>query len=188
MPRAHDTRERIERAALTLFAAKGVDATTTKDIAAGAGISEGAIYRHFTGKDQLASELFSTHYAALAGDVDAILAEDSKLASRVRRIVAYFCRLFDSDRDLFAFILLSQHGQLPKLQPHMPNPVDSLHRMFVEAAAAGECRADDPDLLAAGALGIVLQTAVFVLYGRLSGPLAPRADALAAAVLRAASP
>lgn len=99
--------------------------------------------------------------------------------------MALFCRLFDADRDVFAFILLSQHGQLPRVQPHMPDPVAVLTRMFAEAVAAGACRDDDPDLLAAVALGIVLQPAVFILYGRIAGPLSSRAETLAVAVEKA---
>ena len=49
---------RIERAALEVFVRDGVDAATTKAIAAQAGVSEGAIYRHFRSKDELATSLF----------------------------------------------------------------------------------------------------------------------------------
>ena len=41
------TKARIERAAVILFAEHGVDGVSTKQIAKAAGISEGAIYRHF---------------------------------------------------------------------------------------------------------------------------------------------
>ena len=53
MPRALATKAKIETSALKLFAERGVDQTTTRDIAAGAGISEGAIYRHFESKDAM---------------------------------------------------------------------------------------------------------------------------------------
>ena len=115
MPRHPDTRQRIERAALALFAAKGVNATTTRDIAAEVGISEGAIYRHFRGKDELAWRLFTFPYFDLAAQIDAIVAETGRFDERVERIVALFCALFDRDPDLFAFMLLSQHGQLGRV-------------------------------------------------------------------------
>ena len=182
MPRHPDTRERLERAALALFAAKGVDATTTKDIAAAVGISEGAIYRHFRSKDELAWQLFSTHYFALAEAIDRVAAEAGALSQRIERTVDLFCTLFDRDPDLFAFILLSQHGQLGRVEAGMPNPVESLRRMFQAAIDAGECRSDDPDLLAAMALGLVTQPATFAIYGRLKRPLAELAPTLAEAV------
>lgn len=185
MPRRPDTRTRIERTALKLFAAKGVDATTTKDIAAGVGISEGAIYRHFESKDALVWALFSTSYFGLSDALDRVLAANRSLSSRIDGAVELFCTLFDRDPDRFAFILLSQHGQLPKIDDTMTTPVDGLARMFAEAVEAGECRREDPQLLAAMALGMVLQPATFAIYGRIAPPLEERARVLAGAVKRA---
>jgi AcrR family transcriptional regulator len=52
------TRQRLVRAALELFTAQGYHPTTTPAIARKAGIAEGTIYRHFTGKQQLLNELY----------------------------------------------------------------------------------------------------------------------------------
>ena len=61
-PRARNARPKIERAALKLFIHEGVDAATTREIAEQAGVSEGALYRHYKGKDELALALFmETH-------------------------------------------------------------------------------------------------------------------------------
>lgn len=185
MPRRPDTRQRIERAALTLFAAKGVDATTTKDIAASVEISEAAIYRHFRSKDELTWHLFSTHYVELAGHIDAAMAETPALADRIDRTVGLFCDLFDREPALFTFILLSQHGQLGRVTEDMPTPVESLRRMFQAGIDGGECRGTDSDLMAAMALGLVTQPATFVVYGRIERPLGRLAPALAEAVKRA---
>ena len=48
---------RVMRAAVRLFVAKGIDGTTIKDIAAAGGGSEGALYRHFQSKEELAYAL-----------------------------------------------------------------------------------------------------------------------------------
>ena len=185
MPRHPDTRQRIERAAIALFAAKGVDATTTKDIAAEVGISEGAIYRHFRSKDELTWHLFSTHYTDLARHIDAVMADTQGLAGRIERTVELFCGLFDREPELFAFILLSQHGQLGRVTDDMPTPVESLRRMFQDGLDRGECRGTDPDLMAAMALGLVTQPATFAIYGRIARPLSRLAPALADAAKRA---
>jgi AcrR family transcriptional regulator len=52
------TRQRLVRAALELFTTQGYHTTTTPQIARNAGIAEGTIYRHFTGKQQLLNELY----------------------------------------------------------------------------------------------------------------------------------
>jgi AcrR family transcriptional regulator len=54
------TRRRIVSAALTLFQAKGFDATTTKAIAKRAGIAEGTVFNYFASKDEIALHFFET--------------------------------------------------------------------------------------------------------------------------------
>ena len=53
-----NSKSKIFNAALTLFVKKGINATTTREIAKKAGIAEGTIYRHFKSKEELSLELF----------------------------------------------------------------------------------------------------------------------------------
>ena len=50
---AATTRESILLAALRLFSRNGYEGTSMRDIAGEVGISQGAIYKHFAGKDAL---------------------------------------------------------------------------------------------------------------------------------------
>lgn len=52
------TRQRLVRAALELFLARGYHDTTTAQIAKKAGVAEGTIYRHFASKQHLLNELY----------------------------------------------------------------------------------------------------------------------------------
>jgi AcrR family transcriptional regulator len=185
MPRQSDTKARIERVAATLFAAKGVETTTTKEIAAGVGISEGAIYRHFTGKDALIRHLFSTNNAALAGALDAILEVTDDLTRRIELAVKLFCGTFDEDPEMFRFILLSRHDRPESDIEGTDNLETSLRRMFQDGIDAGECRCADADLLTGIALGIVLQSALFIIHGRLEAPMMRLSPALTDAIRKA---
>jgi AcrR family transcriptional regulator len=49
----HEVRERILAAAMRVFSEKGYHASTIADIVRESGLSVGAIYTHFTGKDEL---------------------------------------------------------------------------------------------------------------------------------------
>jgi AcrR family transcriptional regulator len=53
------TREKILTAARSLFSANGFDATTTRDIAAGAGIATGTLFNYFPSKESLGMELIA---------------------------------------------------------------------------------------------------------------------------------
>lgn len=52
------THQRLVRSALELFTTRGFHLTTTPLIAKKAGVAEGTIYRHFTGKKHLLNELY----------------------------------------------------------------------------------------------------------------------------------
>jgi AcrR family transcriptional regulator len=57
-PKARRTRERILEAALALFADRGYEATTMRDVAREAGTSLGLAYRYFASKEEFALALY----------------------------------------------------------------------------------------------------------------------------------
>ncbi len=66
MPRATvDTRAEIRAAALELFAERGVDATSLREIAERIGITKAALYYHYASKDALLGELVDPMFAEL---------------------------------------------------------------------------------------------------------------------------
>lgn len=183
---AHDTRARIERAALDLFVARGVDAATTRDIAAAAGVSEGAIYRHFDGKDALASAIFLEIHTRLARLVREAAAKKPDLAAQARAIVGAYCETADADFPLFKFHLLYAHRFMPT-PDGVDNPVAAVEDIVASAMKRREIPRRDPALAAGMALGLVLQTALQISYGRLAGPLSAYAADMAAGALAALS-
>lgn len=182
------TRERIDRTALVLFAEKGVDQTTIGDIARGAGISEGAIYRHYASKDGLIWSLFSVNYRALAVHMNRLQAEEEGLKAKLAAMVGAFCGLYEADPAMFNFLLLVQHGMLPRVPEDMPTPVKVLRVTLAEAMARGEIGLRDAELATALVLGIVLQPAVFKAYGNLPRPMTALAETIADAAWRALDP
>ena len=179
------TRERIERAALRLFAEHGVDATSVRNIAELAGVADGTLYRHHPSKDALVESLFRERTAALVRRLAALRDAEPRLEGALRAMIGELYALHDSDPDLFAFLLLVQHGQLGKLGPDDPSPVELVVGLLRRAMTGGELPERDPQLAAALVLGIVLQPATFAVYGHLRPPLAALTDEVAAACLRA---
>ena len=92
-PRVRNARPKIERAALQLFVEEGVDATTTRGIAEQAGVSEGALYRHYKGKDELALALFMETHNRLGSMMAEAFEQGGSLEDRVRRVVTAYCSL-----------------------------------------------------------------------------------------------
>jgi AcrR family transcriptional regulator len=178
------TRERIERAALGLFVEKGVAETSIRDIAQRAGIADGALYRHHRSKDELVWQLFSSRYLAFAETLDGLQLGQPTARRKLDAMVRGFCAFFDRDWELFAFLLIVQHGQLARLPEGARTPVDVVRAVVEAAMQGGEVPARDADLAAAMVIGAVLQTATFKIYGRLPAPLGDYADELAAGCWR----
>ncbi len=183
MPRAVGAKSNIERAAVGLFAAKGVGGVSVAEIAAAAGVSQGALYRHYPSKEALAASLFDAAYRRITAGLAALRANRVGFAARIGAMVAHFCALYDRDPALFRFMLLAQHDLLPALGENYPPPAWVVEATVADAVAAGELAAIDAPIGAAVVMGVVLQTAMFHAYGRLAGPLLPRAPALAAAAI-----
>src|SRR5262245_44789006 len=129
MPRHRfaDTKARIERAAIALFVEKGVAETTVGDIAQAVDIAEGALYRHFAGKDELVWQLFERHYLAFAGRLQAHAATETDTRGKLEAMIRGFCQAHDDVPTLFHFLLFVQHGQLGKLTDATPTPVTVMH-------------------------------------------------------------
>lgn len=178
------TRARIEKEALRLFAEKGVDGATIKDISTAVGVADAALYRYYPSKEDIARDIFTRHYAALADKIRIIGQFPAPFAQTIRKLVDLLCDLCDTEPDVFTFILLNQHAHL-RYVSYEGNAVEELREIMRAARERGDIDIANANLAAAMALGAVLQPAIFKLYGRLPGPLKDRAAILADAAAKA---
>ncbi len=177
---------RIERAALVLFAASGIDAVTTRAIATRAGVAEGSIYRHYPGKEALASALFDAIHGRLYELVEnAITGAGDDFEAAVTQVVAVYCEAADRDRTLFEYHLTHMFRFGRNETPGRPDPTALIVRRIERAMADGDCPRGDAELKAAAALGVVLQPAAHRMAGRYSFGLSQKTDSLGRAALAA---
>lgn len=81
-----DAQDRLERAALRVFARRGYAAATVRDVAREAGVAQGLLYNYYRGKGDLLAAVFRRSM----GDVDASFAAaagDAPPAERLARLV-----------------------------------------------------------------------------------------------------
>ncbi len=77
-PSEVETRARILKAAQKLFARRGYDGTTTKDLAQEAGVAEGTLFRHFENKKAILVEVATQGWVEILTD---LLTELSEMGS-----------------------------------------------------------------------------------------------------------
>lgn len=185
---ASATRQKIRDTALRLFVEQGVGGTSVRDLAQAAGIAEGTLYRHYESKDALTRDLFMSHYAAFAGRLDGVQRNADGFHAQLWAMVTTICGLYDSDPLLFRFLLLVQHEALPHVVDGPDNPVAVLRKTIARAIQGGEISLADADLGTGFVLGLLIQPAVLLVYGRLHGPFANFAPEIADACWRALNP
>lgn len=170
MSRPMMKREIIEEAAIHLFATKGLARTTIKDIATQAGVTEGALYRYYEGKEEMAWKLFTRELDQFTRLLSDVLFDDRmpfvlRLSLAVQTIYDYYAY----NGDQFAFILLTQHGfPEDKLQGRSINPMTMAAEFIGQAVGSGEIPPCDVDLFAGLLMGAVMQPLVLHRYDKLS--------------------
>jgi AcrR family transcriptional regulator len=177
------TKARIERNALKLFAAKGVDGVSIKEIAKACEISDGAMYRHFESKESLAHTLFQAIHANLLDLLSARLSPHDGLEATVRALVAAYCELAESDPAAFAYHLTARNTVLARAGDGGADPSALMARRVSAAMTAGDIPQGDAELKSAMALGVVLQAAEYRLYGRIKTPLTDLIETFTRAVM-----
>src|SRR4051812_33044302 len=127
---------RIERAALEAFVMDGVDATTTRTIAARAAVSEGAIYRHWKSKDELAVGLFMGCHRRLSTLIQDNSDAVQGISAKAQALFPAYCAAADKACLLFSFHLLQLHHFLPNNQEEgrarVPLVEDIIKRAMLE--------------------------------------------------------
>jgi AcrR family transcriptional regulator len=143
------TRQRLLRAALDLYTTIGFRATTTPAIAARAGVAEGTIYRHFSGKEHLLNEVYRNAQRWGAGLVKE--AEPNGQHSVRERLVAIARRLLDAagrDPSITRMLLRSRDEQhLDERSREAAREFRQALRQVVEGGESqGVVRKGPPDL------------------------------------------
>lgn len=175
----------ILEAALGLFVERGIDGTSIKDIAAAAGVAEGALYRHFKSKEELAWHLFAANLkeytAQLLGKVLAV----RPAKERIRILTQHSFASCEKNRTLFHFLLLSEHSSLKKYTRSYLHPGKVVEQLVAEGQKAGEIRKGDPWILFAAILGPIHRLCVLRSWGLVKVSLTGLTDETAETIWRA---
>ena len=174
------TREKIEGAAIKLFARHGVSGTSMRDIAREADVSLGGTYTHYPSKEALAWELFSRNWAMIGNELRAhARAAKPSLRSQLRAMTAYVFNLHKQDPDMVTFIYFSRHEHLRRVKSSLPNPYMMMRLVIADAMARGEIPHQDVEVATAMVSGILIQMIDSKALGRIKQDLTGISDSVA---------
>jgi AcrR family transcriptional regulator len=96
-PSRAETRRRIIDAATTVFAREGIAATSLNDVAAEAGLTKGAVYSNFTGRDDLVLTIMEEHIVERMDRATRVFAELADLGEATAEAGTRLLEGIDSD-------------------------------------------------------------------------------------------
>ena len=158
-----DASLRMVTAAVDAFSAHGFHATTTRDIAARAGLSPAALYVHFPSKAALLAEI-SLHGHRTALDLVTAAASGAEpVTERLRRLVSAFAS-WHAEHHRVARVVHNEYGALPDaargeiaaIRRRIEQAVEDL---ITTGIAEGSLQADQPRRVARALLSLCVDVA-----------------------------
>lgn len=127
----------ILKAGLKLFATKGYDKVSVRDIGKEAGVSEAALYKHFKGKEDMALYIFHLIISDYTGRIKRMDAETEGAVNKLCRIVDITYDLYLAYPAEIRFTLLSQY-LFWNLVPEESKPHFMIRKILCEGMEQGE--------------------------------------------------
>ena len=155
----------IIEAAKNLITSKGMESVTIDAIAEEVGLTEGAIYRHFSSKHQILTLLIDDIEQSLMETVDNAKVEGAPALESLGRILE--AHLSDvEDRRAVSFIVIAEAmgfdgtGLSPRVSLMLTHYLDFIRNIFEEGIEDGSIRASvNPEAAATAFFGLIQSTA-----------------------------
>ena len=127
----NETRQLILRAARRLFAQKGMEESTIRDIAREAGVSPASVVVHFKSKTALLEEALNRDIEAALSELVASMPEDLEFLDRLMHLAKGFFRLYDQNRKLYRALIRYTIFEPAGETPNITNVSELLPPVFV---------------------------------------------------------
>ena len=136
---ASERREHLVRLAAELFAKKGFQATTVREIADEAGILSGSLYHHFDSKESIVDELLSAFFTEIMAAYTAAIEENNSPKETIAELVRIAFGTLEPHR---AAITVMQNDwnylkSLPRFE-YLTKSEDDVEKMWVGAIKEGQ--------------------------------------------------
>jgi len=181
------SKREILKAGLALFAERGVDSVSVRDIAERAGYTNPALFKFFASKDELVEHLFVECYRELSRRFAASVRTDGSFRLNLRALLEEYADVVDHELDAFLFVTDNLRRLWPRVSGRLRGT--SMLRIVQRLVERGRADGDLPvtletKLLVAGIVGVLSQVARMVYFGEFTGEAAERVDALESLILK----
>ncbi|MGP1345086.1 MAG: TetR/AcrR family transcriptional regulator [Phycisphaerales bacterium] len=178
------TREKLLGAAMRVVARTG-PAASVRAIAREAGLTEGALYRHFPSRDHLLGAAFAELVEPMIAEKENLVAMRVPARDRLREWVRCTYARFDRQPDAFAYVFLTPH-EMPKEYAKLSGRQSTLLKALLQQASdEGTPIALPIDIAAHMFVAMLLAIPSAIYRKRLPRPASDHVDEVADAIWRA---
>jgi AcrR family transcriptional regulator len=165
-------KRQILRAALKLFAERGLAATSIRDIAEESRYTNPALYKHFESKDELALYLFERCHAMVWTSCSAAISHGGTFQQKLDAYVGCWLGLLDEEPEVIAFLSDSARVLWPRAKASVRRQtMIGLARSLVrEAPRFRDAPAHAVDVAAASIQGTIAEMGRMIQVGATKGP------------------
>lgn len=171
--RLKNLRDAILETALRLFTSKGYFSTSVHDIRREANISIGAIYHHFSSKEEIAKAIYADLLESMSATMEAIVKDNASARDRSRAIMACLFERTESHPDEMEFMLYSKHREfMPSAKPICSSrPLALMREVVREGIERGDIREMDNTIATTCLFGGMFRMINLRLEGTIRTPL-----------------
>ncbi|RJR42974.1 MAG: TetR/AcrR family transcriptional regulator [Deltaproteobacteria bacterium] len=179
-----ETRQLILAAARLLFAQKGMEECTIRDIAKAAGVSPASVVVHFKSKTALLEEALNRDLENALTAFIASMPEDQGLLERLLHLATDFFRLYDQNRDLYRALIrhtiFEPEGETPHMTSLSERYIRFLAGLIESEQNRGRIKPEVDPMMAAAACFSLYLGALIMLFRQAEMSVEAVAEVLAA--------
>jgi AcrR family transcriptional regulator len=171
----------IVRAATSLFAKRGVDATSMREIVDAAGVREAAIYRYFASKEELSREIFVSWYGWYSRQLREIVCGPGDTKEKVYGAARLELSAAMEHTEAFTYFCENEARFLRSLPASVPRVRDVFIELIKQGQTRSEVKAGDVGVLADMLSGALCAVALSSVWRRRRGSMKDQLDLIAEA-------
>ena len=156
------TEEKIKQAATKVFLEKGFDGTTTRDIAAEAGINLALLNYYFRSKQKLFDSVFEEMIKLFFEGITTVLSQPITLREKIIALIDYDFSMLRQSPDLAMFVLNEMHRNPNRFVPSIARLMVQFEEQLEQAHQAGLTR----PISASHLMGIISANTQFVFLNK----------------------
>lgn len=162
----NNTKRRIFKTAIKLFAEKGYDNTGIEEITAVAGYAKGALYYHFDTKEDLFDLLLEEGYKLLNNSIEIKFKKCNNSLDRLKAILMVQIKTIIAYEDFITVVIsntLGETSRTKKCKVVLNNYVETIQKVIQEGINEGVFYDGDAEAIACGVFGITFSSLLYRL-------------------------